>query len=129
MNPAPGFKMYPGHRVATRPSSAHVRVTFAGELIADTRRAVELEEATGEGKKTVAPIVYYVPRADVRMERLAPSSRKTHCPFKGDASYFSIVGGPDDAAWSYDTPYDEMQAIKQHLAFYPDKLGIEVTPD
>ena len=125
MNPAPGFKKYPQHRVETRPASAHVQVTYAGELIADTRDAVELHETVGEGKKTVAPIVYYIPRKDVRMERLARSSHRTHCPFKGDASYFSVAGGPENAVWSYEAPYDEMLPIRERLAFYPDKFQIK----
>ena len=130
MNPAPGFKKYPGHRVTTRPSGAHVRVTYKGEVIADTRDAVELHEDTGAGKKTVAPIVYYIPRKDVKMDRLARSSHKTHCPFKGDASYFSLVNGPENAVWSYETPYDETAAIKERLAFYPDKVdSIAVVAD
>ena len=124
MNPAPGFKKYPGHRVTTNPSRAHVVVAYQGEVIADTRDAVELHESTGEGKKTVAPIVYYIPRKDVKMERLARSSHKTHCPFKGDAAYFSVVGGPENAVWSYEQPYDEMAAIKDGLAFYPDQFEI-----
>jgi uncharacterized protein (DUF427 family) len=125
MNPAPGFTKYPGHRVATKPSDAHVKVVFKGEVIADTHEAVELHESTGEGKKTVAPVVYYIPRKDVRMDRLARSSHRTHCPFKGDASYFSVAGGPENAVWSYETPYDEMLAIKERLAFYPDKFEIQ----
>ena len=125
MNPAPGFQQYPQHRVETRPASVHVRVTYQGELIADTRDAVEMHESAGEGKKTVAPVVYYVPRKDVRMERLVPSAHRTHCPFKGDASYFSVAGGPQNAVWSYETPYDEMLAIKECLAFYPDKFQIQ----
>jgi len=125
MNPAPGFKKYPQHRVETRPASVHVRVMYEGELIADTREAVALHESTGEGKKTVAPVVYYIPRKDVRMDRLVRSSHSTHCPFKGDASYFSVVGGPENAVWSYESPYDEMLAIKERLAFYPDKFQVE----
>jgi uncharacterized protein (DUF427 family) len=101
-------------------------VMYQGELVADTRDAVELHESTGPGKKTVAPVVYYIPRKDVRMDRLVPSSHRTHCPFKGDASYFSVVGGPENAVWSYESPYDEMLAIKERLAFYPDKF--EITP-
>jgi uncharacterized protein (DUF427 family) len=124
MNPAPGFKKYPQHRVETRPSTAHVRVSYKGEVIADTRSAVELQEDGGEGKKTVAPVVYYIPRKDVRMERLVRSNHATHCPFKGDASYFSVSGGPENAVWSYEAPYDEMLAIKDRLAFYPDKFEI-----
>ena len=125
MNPAPGFKKYPGHHVEARPSSARVRVMYQGELIADTRDAVELHESTGEGKKTVAPVVYYIPRKDVRMDRLQRSSHRTHCPFKGDASYFSVAGGPQNAVWSYEAPYDEMAAIGERLAFYPDKFDIQ----
>jgi uncharacterized protein (DUF427 family) len=124
-NPAPGFKKYPGHRVSTKPSSARVQVTFEGEVIADTSDAVELHESTGENKKTVAPVVYYIPRKDVRMERLESTAHRTHCPFKGDASYFSLVGGPENGVWSYESPYDEMLAIKERLAFYPDKFRIE----
>ena len=70
MNPAPGFKEYPEHSVQTRPASARVRVIYQGELIADTREAVELHESMGKGKKTVAPVVYYIPRKDVQMHRL-----------------------------------------------------------
>ncbi len=125
MNPAPGFRKYPQHSVKTQPSSAHVRVTLQGEVIAETRRALELHESTGVGKKTVAPVVYYIPREDVKMDRLVRSSHSTHCPFKGDASYFSVAGGPENAVWSYEAPYDEMLAIKERLAFYPDKFCIE----
>jgi uncharacterized protein (DUF427 family) len=113
MNPAPGFKKYPGHRVDTRPSSTHIRVIYKGEVLADTRDAVELHESYGEGKKTVAAVVYYIPREDVKMDRLSRTSHSTHCPFKG---------GAENAVWSYEQPYDEMAAIKGHLAFYPDKV-------
>jgi uncharacterized protein (DUF427 family) len=102
-----------------------VRVTYQGEVIADTSDAVELHESFGEGKKTVAPVVYYVPRNDVRLDRLVRSSHRTHCPFKGDASYYSVAGGADNAVWTYETPYDEMLAIKERLAFYPDKFRVE----
>ena len=125
MNPAPGFKQYPQHRVETRPASMHVRVTYAGEVIADTRDAVEMHESMGEGKKTAAPVVYYIPRKDVKMDRLARTEHRTHCPFKGDASYFSLAGGPENGVWSYETPYDEMLAIRERLAFYPDKFEIK----
>jgi len=122
MNPAPGFSKYPGHRVDARASTAHVRVISQGVVIADTRAPVELRESTGEGKKTVAPVVYYIPRKDVKMDRLQRTAHSTHCPFKGDASYYSLKGGAENAVWSYEAPYDEMAAIKDHLAFYPDKV-------
>ena len=122
MNPAPGFKKYPQHRVETHPASVRVRVVYEGDVIADTREAVELHESFGPGRKTVAPVVYYIPRKDVRMDRLERTAHSTHCPFKGDASYFSLKGGPENAVWSYEQPYDEMATLKDHLAFYPDKV-------
>ena len=123
-NPAPGYKKYPNHRISTKPASVRVQVKFKGEVIADTRDAVALEEAMSGS--TVAPIVYYLPRKDVKMDRLARSTHKTHCPFKGDASYFSLRNGAENAVWSYEQPYDEMSAIKERLAFYPDRVEITV---
>ena len=119
-NSAPGFKKYPEHRLETRPARGRVRVTFNGEIIADSGDAMRLDESK------YAP-VYYLPRKDVKMERLARTTHSTHCPFKGDASYFSVVGGAANAVWSYEQPYDEMVAIKDRLAFYPDKFEIKPT--
>jgi len=127
MNPAPGYRKYPDHEISTKPAGVRVRVSFEGEVIADTTDAVAMQEATGPGKKTVAPTVYYIPRRDVRMDRLARSSRSTYCPFKGNASYFSLKDGPENAAWSYEQPYDEAAAIRELLAFYPDKVEISVS--
>ena len=116
-NPAPGYKKYPDHRIETKPAKERVRVTFNGEVIADTRDAIRMEEGS-------YPAVFYFPRKDVKMERLIRSSHRTHCPFKGDAAYFSLVNGPENAVWSYEQPYDEMSVIKERLAFYPDKVDI-----
>lgn len=123
MSAAPGFKKYPQHRVATRPANVQVRVTLDGEMIADTRDAVALEESKSSSS-VLAPVVYYVPRKDVKMDRLERTSHHTYCPFKGEASYYSIKGGPENAVWSYEKPYDEMTAIAGLLAFYPDKVSI-----
>jgi uncharacterized protein (DUF427 family) len=101
--------------IVTRPAGARVRVTFHGEMIADTRDAVALEEGS-------YPVVYYIPRKDVRMDRLERTSHRTHCPYKGDASYYSIQDGPANAVWSYEQPKEDMLAIKDLLAFYPDKV-------
>ena len=101
--------------ITTRPAGVRVRVTYRGEVIADTRDAVALEEGS-------YPVVYYIPRKDVRMDRLERNAHRTHCPFKGDASYYSIQDGPANAAWSYEQPKQEMLSIKDLLAFYPDKL-------
>lgn len=119
-NSAPGFNKYPKHRVETRPAGTRVRVTLKGEVIADTREAIAMEE-TMEGH-VLAPLIYYIPRKDVKMDRLVRTSHHTHCPFKGDASYFSFANGPENAVWSYEKPYDELAAIKELLAFYPDKV-------
>jgi uncharacterized protein (DUF427 family) len=116
-NPAPGFKQAPEHSIVVSPAEKRVRVLFKGELIADTRDALAMAEGT-------YPVVFYVPRKDVKMERLERSAHSTHCPFKGDASYFSLKGGPQNAVWSYETPFDEMAAIREYLAFYPNKVDI-----
>jgi uncharacterized protein (DUF427 family) len=116
-NPAPGFKNRPEHRIAVSPAGKPVRALFGGEVIAETREALAMKEGS-------YPVVYYFPRKDVRMERLERSTHRTHCPFKGDASYFSLKGGPRDAVWSYEQPFDEMAAIRAYLAFYPDKVQI-----
>jgi uncharacterized protein (DUF427 family) len=119
MNPAPGFKKHPEHRIALSPAGSRVQVTFKGDVIADTRDALAMQEGS-------YPVVYYIPRKDVKMERLERSTHSTHCPFKGDASYFSLKDGPQDAVWSYERPFDEMAAIREYLAFYPDKVAIAV---
>lgn len=116
-NPAPGYQAHPGHRIATAPAGIRVQVKVNGEVIADSRDALVMEEGS------YAP-VYYLPRGDVKMERLSRTTHRTYCPFKGHASYFSLVGGPENAVWSYEQPYDEMLAIKERLAFYPDKLEV-----
>jgi uncharacterized protein (DUF427 family) len=101
--------------IVTRPAGLRVRVSYRGELIADSRNAVALEEGT-------YPVVYYIPRRDVRMDRLERTSHRTHCPYKGDASYYSIQDGPANAVWSYEQPKEGMLSIKGLLAFYPDKV-------
>jgi uncharacterized protein (DUF427 family) len=77
------------------------------------------------------PPVFYLPRGDVRMERFAASDHRSHCPFKGDASYFDLEGGgrvEKNAVWSYENPLPAATAIAGHLAFYPDKVEIETVP-
>jgi len=114
-NSGPGWKQHPDHRITTKPAGMRVKVTFNGEVIADTGDAILLEESNHSP-------VYYLPRADVKMNRLTRTSHQTHCPFKGHASYFSLINGPENAVWSYEQPYDEMTAIKDRLAFYPNKV-------
>ena len=116
-NSAPGFRTHPNHRIETKPADARVQVTFDGEVVADSDDVVILTEGRYDP-------VYYFPRRDVRMERLNRTNHRTHCPFKGDASYFTLTGGrtEENAVWSYEDPYDEMQVLKERLAFYPDKV-------
>jgi uncharacterized protein (DUF427 family) len=100
-----------GITIAANPNQVVVRVD--GLVIADSTRALVMR-APG------TPDVQYVPRADVDMRRLISSERTTHCPYKGDASYWSIRTGRrvvDDAVWSYEVPYPDVAAIAGHLAF------------
>jgi uncharacterized protein (DUF427 family) len=113
-NSGPGYKKYPDHRITTEPAGVRVQVKLGGEVIADTRDAIRLEESDH-------PAVYYIPRKDVKMERLVRSKHQTVCPFKGTASYYSLKNGAENAVWTYETPYDEVSAIEERLAFYPDK--------
>lgn len=117
-NPAPGFERKPDHVVAFRPAGRRVIVRIGGEVIAESDKAVLCEE-TGHGP------VYYLPMTDTRAHLFRPTATSTHCPFKGDASYWSVTaGGVDgrDVAWSYDLPYDEATAIRGYVAFYPDRV-------
>lgn len=117
-NPAPGYLKKPDHVVAVRPFDGRVAVTFGGETIADTRQALAVEES-GYGA------VYYLPRQDVRMDLAARTEHATHCPFKGDATYYSFaVDGQasENAAWSYEAPFDEAAALEGYLAFYTNRV-------
>jgi uncharacterized protein (DUF427 family) len=109
------------HEIEMAPFGGRVRVRLGDEIVADTSHALLLKEGS-------LPPVFYVPRGDVHMERLAASATASHCPFKGDASYFSAANGPADVAWSYETPLPAASAIAGHLAFYPDKVEIETVP-
>ena len=119
-NPAPGFKQHPAHRVDLARDGKRVRVSVAGVPLADSRDAITVKES-GYGP------VFYLPRKDVDMTRLSRTDRHTTCPFKGEASYYSITGagGAVNAVWSYETPYDEVLELKERLAFYPDKVEIK----
>ena len=114
-NSGPGYRQHPDHRLTTKPAGVRVQVRFNGEVIADSQHAIELDE---DGYATV----YYIPRRDVKMDRLARSDHRTYCPFKGAAAYYSLQGGPRNAVWTYEEPYDEMHAIKDFLAFYRNKV-------
>jgi uncharacterized protein (DUF427 family) len=108
----------PDHPIEITANPKTVRVTFAGQVVAESRHALALKEAS-------YPVVQYIPRADVRMELLQPTSHASHCPYKGDASYYSIAAGGKTAAnavWSYEKPFPAMAEITGHLAFYSDRV-------
>ncbi|WP_315719344.1 MULTISPECIES: DUF427 domain-containing protein [unclassified Bradyrhizobium] len=111
----------PDHPISIARNPKRVRVLADGVVIADTTGALTLKEAS-------YPAVQYVPRTDAAMDALRKTDRITHCPYKGDASYFSIVAGDktlENAIWSYETPFPAMAEIAGYLAFYPDKVRIE----
>ncbi|HEX6832439.1 MAG TPA: DUF427 domain-containing protein [Rudaea sp.] len=108
----------PDHPITITSNPRRVRVTVAGRTIADSRAVLTLREAS-------YPPVQYVPRGDVDMSALARTERKTQCPYKGEASYYSIVPAGErgaNAVWTYETPNPSVASIKEHLAFYPDRV-------
>ncbi|MFZ0573172.1 MAG: DUF427 domain-containing protein [Candidatus Cybelea sp.] len=113
------------HPITIEPNRSRVRITVAGWVVADTARALTLRESD-------YPPVQYVPRDDVDMSLLERSDNQSYCPYKGDAAYYSIaVGGGrgKNAVWTYEAPYAAVAEIKDHLAFYPDRVdSIEQTP-
>jgi uncharacterized protein (DUF427 family) len=107
------------HRISTSPSESHVRVEANGQVLAESRRAVELHE-------TGLPTRYYLPREDVRMDLLTATDTTSHCPFKGDASYFSAPE-VEDAFWVYENPSEEdAKPIAGLLAPWPGRVEVIV---
>ena len=108
----------PDHPISIEPNRSRVVVKVGGKIIADTSNALTLREASH------LP-VQYIPRRDVDMAALARSEHTTYCPYKGDASYYSIPVGSErsrNAVWTYETPFEAMAQIKDYLAFYPDRI-------
>ena len=113
-----GHARNPYRRVDVRPSSREIRAVFAGETIALTRRGLFLFE-------TGLPTRYYFPPGDVRREFLIATRTSTTCPYKGQASYWTVRVGErtaEDAVWSYPDPLPECPRIRQYLCFYPEKI-------
>ena len=115
-----------GHPITIEPTRGRVQVRINGELVADTTAALVLQEAT-------LPAVQYIPLADVVQDRLTRTDTATYCPFKGDASYYSVTTAAgdtvEDAIWTYEQPYPAVAAIAGHVAFYPNKAEITVLGD
>lgn len=123
-NPAPGWVKKPEHRVDLHPDTKHVRVTFAGKVIADSRATLRCEE-TGHGP------VYYIPEKDMARDVMKKTGHTSYCPFKGTASYWSVTVGDktaENAIWGYEAPYDETATLAGHYAFYGSRVdSIEIT--
>ena len=111
------------HPITIEPNPARIVVKLCGKVIADTREALTLREAA-------YPAVLYIPRKDTDMTLLERTDHATYCPYKGDCYYFSIPSGGErsvNSVWTYEHPYTAVAAIKDHLAFYPDRVdAIEV---
>jgi uncharacterized protein (DUF427 family) len=108
----------PDHPITIEPNPLRVVVSVAGRVIADTGEALTLREST-------YPAVQYIPRKDVDMSLLERTRHATYCPYKGDCAYYSIsVGGErsTNAVWTYEEPFAAVHTIKDHLAFYPERV-------
>lgn len=111
----------PDHPIDVAYHGGRVRALFRGHEIADSDGVLVLKEAD-------YPPVFYFPRDDVEMEAMRKTDKVTHCPYKGDASYFTIYRDQkiiDNAAWSYEAPFDQMGIIAGHIAFYPEWVEFE----
>jgi uncharacterized protein (DUF427 family) len=116
----------PDHPITVQKNPDRVVVTVAGKVIADSRDALSLQEAN-------YPAAQYIPRKDVDLTQLERTDNETYCPYKGDASYYSIIPGGEktvNAVWTYESPYAPVAEIKDHLAFYGDRVdSIEIIAD
>jgi uncharacterized protein (DUF427 family) len=120
----PVLKPGSGHPITITPHDARVIVSRDGQVLVDTQAALRLQEAS-------YPPVLYVPREDADLTRLEPTDHSTYCPYKGDASYFTIRTGEapvENAVWSYEHPHAAVAEIAKYLAFYPQHVEIREEP-
>ncbi|PBB93524.1 hypothetical protein CK215_06130 [Mesorhizobium sp. WSM3864] len=124
-NPAPGFQRNPDKVITIEPYRGAVTVSAGDVVIARSTRARLLSEPP-------YPAVFYIPFDDIDFSKLARTEHSTHCPYKGDASYWSVLPAGDsgrDAMWAYEQPFDEMVDIRDHGAFYTSKVTVETKPE
>jgi uncharacterized protein (DUF427 family) len=110
------------HPITIEPTKGRVRVRINGQVVADTDAALQLNEAE-------YPAVQYIPFDDVKQDVLTRTGTSTYCPFKGDASYYSVTAAGDtvdDVIWTYEHPFPAVAAIAGHVAFYPNKAEVSV---
>lgn len=126
MRRSPGHEKYPDHRVRKQPLGFWMKVEIEGDVVADSIDVVQVAEDRN-------PVRYYFPREDVAMTRLTRSETTSECPFKGRATYYSLLlasgGLLRDVAWSYEQPYEEHQGLQGRLAFWEEKIpGLSIEP-
>ena len=115
------YHKFPDYRVDLEPDGERVRVRVGGEILADSTRALIVRETRHD------PVVY-LPREDVRLDLLERTDHRTFCPFKGEASYWTLRAADrveENAVWSYEDPFDEVAGLKDYMAFYPDRVDWE----
>jgi uncharacterized protein (DUF427 family) len=115
------WKQYPDYRLDLEPSDRHVRVLLNGELVVESDHTLVVRE--GE----LDPVVYF-PIEDVEPSRLSPTDHQTYCPFKGEASYWTIRAGDrveENAVWGYENPFEEVAGLKGHIAFYANRIELD----
>jgi uncharacterized protein (DUF427 family) len=115
----------PDHPITVTASPKRYQVRYGDHVIGDSRMALALKEASYKE-------VLYFPRDDIQMAYMSRTEKSTHCPYKGDASYYTIVMDgriAEDAVWSYEAPYPAMEIIRGYLAFYPNQVEIYEVED
>ena len=113
----------PDHPITVTRGGTRVTATAEGRTIADSTATLTLQEGR-------YPAVEYFPRADVDMSQLERTEHATYCPYKGDASYYSLRTDDrllDNAVWTYETPHPALAEIKEYVAFYPDRVDVRAT--
>ncbi len=118
--PSPARIPDASHPIHIEPVTSRIVVSIAGQVIAATQNALALREAA-------YPVVYYIPRRDVDMAFLQRNTHTSYCPYKGDCNYYSAsVAGrlTDNVGWTYETPYESVALIQNHIAFYPDRVDL-----
>lgn len=118
-NSAPGFKKKPDYIIELAPAGRNLRIEFEGRTVVDSDDALLMREQNHQP-------VFYFPRKDVDMTLFRRTDHSTHCPFKGDASYWTLEAedsSEENVMWSYETPFDEVAGIADYVAFYTDRIG------
>lgn len=122
-NPSPGFQRNPGRRITIAPFNGTVNVSFSDAIIASTKRAKVVREEDD-------PPVFYIPFEDIYFDFLRPTDTTHYSPYIGDAAHWGVTAVGEslaDVMWAYRTPFDEMAELRDHGAFYSDKVRIEAT--